>query len=420
MASIDDPDMEIDVDEEMEELDEEVEEVEMDIGEDLRLAPAVPPVDKSYGQPRLDRLPYPVLYKILICAADLRATLAFRITCKALRKFVAETPDIWVDHVKQYRHVASLPLPPNPVIIPRILEPAYQEEILRTAFILNNKWNNPAFRALPASRKLGSHWSAYEILFVPDSVGRYFLTVSRADVQLWTLEPDSVPRMCGRIFPRENVTLGERERILNVLVSRPTPQYPGTGRSMVAYAAIQFTLQGSSRLRTEIYQLHLNRPERIDFGPGFGLCGIHMTEGSLVGFTDFVLAYALGDAAQTILLCNWITRQATRLVTPVREWEVRWQHQSCRAVTIGHDIIIVVRDSTAEVYPRAGFTFVDPDQWPRPTRHGVVEGNFEYLPTIYATDIAVFPCSFNKTPKIHIHQPHAAVSVSEGHHIELC
>jgi hypothetical protein len=58
---------------------------------------------------------------------------------------------------------------------------------------------------------------------------------------------------------------------------------------------------------------------------GFGLCSVHMTEGSLMAFTDYVLAYALGDAAQTILLYCWVTRQATRLVPPVREWEVQWQ-----------------------------------------------------------------------------------------------
>jgi hypothetical protein len=44
----------------------------------------------------------------------------------------------------------------------------------------------------------------------------------------------------------------------------------------------------------------------------------------LVAFTDYVLAYALGDAAQTILLCCWVTKRATRLVTPVRESEIQW------------------------------------------------------------------------------------------------
>ncbi|KAG8742743.1 hypothetical protein FRC10_000957 [Ceratobasidium sp. 414] len=145
-----------------------------------------------------------------------------------------------------------------------------------------------------------------------------------------------------------------------------------------------------------------------------------MTQGALVAFTDFVLAYALGDPAQTILLCCWITRQATRLVTPVPEWEIRWQHHSCRAVTIGADIIIAVRDSTAEVYPRDAFTLIDQDQWPKLTNDTIIEGDFEYLPATYATDIASFPCSFTKSPKIHIHHPRPATWVSEGSRVDLC
>lgn len=72
-----------------------------------------------------------------------------------------------------------------------------------------------------------------------------------------------------------------------------------------------------------MHQLHLSN--RVGFGRNFGLSAIHVTEGALVAFTDYVLAYALGDPAQSILVCCWVTRQSTRLVQPIREWEVRWQ-----------------------------------------------------------------------------------------------
>ncbi|KAG8755068.1 hypothetical protein FRC12_011000 [Ceratobasidium sp. 428] len=446
MATVDDPDMEMDSEEELEEEVDGSGESQMEVEEEnrIRWVPVARPVDRPYGRPRLDELPPTVLYRIVRhMIGDIGATLAFRMvrhidlirattkpvkqTCKALKKIVAETPDLWWKHAQYLRGRTQMLFAPDPVVLPGHLVPAFQEELLRCAFILNYKWTNPAFRALSVNRKAGSQWSPhgveqasfFSILFVPDSAGRYFLTVSRVDVHLWTLEPNSLPRMCRRIFPRANALLGEKESIVNALVSRPQGPIPGSPKSMVSYLAIQYTLKDSSRLRTEIYQLHLS-PPGADLGPGFGLCGIHMTEGSLVAFTDFVLAYALGDAAQTILLCCWVTRQATRLVTPVREWEVRWQHQSCRAVTIGLDIIIVVRDSTAEVYPRAGFTLLEESEWPRRILYTPIEGDLEYLPTIYATDIAVFPCNFTKTPKIHIHQPRAAASVSEGVAIELC
>jgi hypothetical protein len=90
-------------------------------------------------------------------------------------------------------------------------------------------------------------------------------------------------------------------------------------------------------------------------------------------------------------------------------------------VAIGNDIIIVVRDSSAEVYPRDKFTILDPSQVPPPGLDiKVVRGDIDYLPTTYATDIGIFPCTFTSTPKIHIHEPRPAASVSGGQRVELC
>lgn len=71
-----------------------------------------------------------------------------------------------------------------------------------------------------------------QILFVPDSMGRYFLTTSLKSVTLWTLEPDGLPHACRQIFPAE--PLSEKEMIVKTLVSRPE-------KSLVAYLAIQVT-----------------------------------------------------------------------------------------------------------------------------------------------------------------------------------
>ncbi|CAE6426688.1 unnamed protein product [Rhizoctonia solani] len=222
-------------------------------------------------------------------------------------------------------------------------------------------------------------------------MGRFFLTVSRGSITLWTLEPDGVPHCCRTILvPLPN------EMIVQALVSRP-------GSSLVAYLAVQITQQHTHRLRTEIYQLHLSRPG-IPHELGFGLSAIHETEGALVAFVDYVLAYASNDAGQTILLCCWVSKRATRLATPVNEREIRWQHSSCQAVTIGSDIVVVVRDSTAEIYPRDAFATIDYDLIP--TMNGrVVRGDLHVLPVTYATDTATFPSSFLTPPSIYIHTP---------------
>ncbi|KAG9098708.1 hypothetical protein FS749_003144 [Ceratobasidium sp. UAMH 11750] len=428
MATVDDPDILMEnQDEEMdEELDEEHGSVGsqswvMEVEEEpkpVRFVPREIPVDKSYGKPRLDALPTVVLLKI-VARIGLGETVALRRTCRALNRFVSDTHEVWVTRVKQLRRKKKLLMGGVPVVLPRLLEPAYPEELLRCAFLLQYNWDHPAYHLQPIST-LGPSWSTQgveQILFVPDSMGRYFLTVSRGDVHLWTLRPHSFPRICRKLFPWATASLHDRERIINVLVSRPSGDH---SRNVVAYMAIQFSVKDSRRLRTEIHQIHLTEPGLVPDQQGFGLCCVHMTEGALVAFTDFVLAYALGDAAQTILLCCWVTRQATRLVTPVPEWEIRWQHHSCRAVVIGEEIIVVVRDSTAEVYPREAFTLLDDDQWPYFLNQTIIEGELEYLPTTYATDIATFPCSFTGPTKIHIHRPRAAMSRSEGWNVDLC
>ncbi|QRV74645.1 kinase domain protein [Ceratobasidium sp. AG-Ba] len=416
MASLADPDMEIDSDEDLE-MDEELgggsggESSVMDVEETVRRPRFVAfdrPVDTSYGRPRLDALPTAVITKIadMIGLADV---MALRRTNKALNKFTWDAMGIWRTKVRQYRQTNLIGA--DPVYLPQHDGPALQEELLRSAFALRRLWNNQASQ-LPYAQHRISQYTPEGILFVPDTLGRYFLVVSHKQVFLWTLEPDSFPQGCRRIFPWGE-ELGEHERIIKVLVTRPQ-------RSVLPYLAIQYTLKDNFRLRTEIFQLHLSRPRVNPVDPAFGLVGTHMTEGALVAFTDFVLAYSLGDAAQKILLCCWVTRQATLLSAPVREWEVRWQHQSCRTVTIGTDIIVVVRDSTAEIYPRNLFTFLDEDQRPVPSSETVIQGDFEYLPPTYATDIAVFPVTFLKDPKIHIHAPRSATSISEGWSVDVC
>lgn len=77
-----------------------------------------------------------------------------------------------------------------------------------------------------------SYLTLGQIIFVPDSMGRYFLTASRKSVNLWTLEPDGVPHACRQIFPAD--PLSEKEMIVKTLVSRPND-------SMVAYLAVQYT-----------------------------------------------------------------------------------------------------------------------------------------------------------------------------------
>ena len=71
-----------------------------------------------------------------------------------------------------------------------------------------------------------------QIMFVPDSMGRFFLTVSLKSINLWTLEPDGLPHVCRQIFPVD--PLSEKEMIVKALVSRPKG-------SMVAYLAVQYT-----------------------------------------------------------------------------------------------------------------------------------------------------------------------------------
>ena len=82
-----------------------------------------------------------------------------------------------------------------------------------------------------------------------------------------------------------------------------------------------------------MHQLHLSLPP-FEFEPNFGLCAVHVTEGALVAFTDYVLAYALSDRAQSVLVCCWVTRESTRLVQPIPEWEVRWQAGDSRCALI--------------------------------------------------------------------------------------
>ncbi|CAE6469741.1 unnamed protein product [Rhizoctonia solani] len=306
-----------------------------------------PPDGIGYGEPRLDRMPAKVVEGI--CAwAGLKEITALRQTCKALDKAIANRPAIWTSLVEAYRRLSqdTVLLGSSPVVMP-------------------------------------------EILFVPDTMGRFFLTVSRASVILWTLEPDGVPHRCRSIL-----ITPVHEMIVQALVSRP-------GSSLVAYLAVQITQQHTHRLRTEVYQLHLSRPGCI-YDPRFGLSAIHETEGALVAFVDYVLAYATNDIGQTILLCCWVSKRATKLVTPVSDHELRWQHSSCRAATIGSDFIVVVRDSTAEIYPRNDFATIDYDL--RPTTNGhVIRGALEMLPATYVTDTAMFPSYFLNPPSIYIH-----------------
>ncbi|CAE7071184.1 unnamed protein product [Rhizoctonia solani] len=240
------------------------------------------------------------------------------------------------------------------------------------------------------------------IIFVPGSMGRFFLTISRASAILWTLEPDGVPHSCRSI-----VTTPANDMIIQALVSRP-------GSCLVAYLAVQITQQHTHRLRTEIYQLHLSRPG-ILYDSGFGLSAIHETEGALVASVDYVLAYATNDTGQTILLCCWVSKRATKLVTPVSECEIRWQHSSCRAVAIGTDIVVVVRDSMAEIYPRNEFATIDYALLPGFSDR-VIRGTLDMLPVTYATDTATFPLGFHASPSIHIHArqsvPHSSNDVT--------
>ncbi|KAJ1307149.1 hypothetical protein OPQ81_001266 [Rhizoctonia solani] len=280
-------------------------------------------------------------------------------TPPALDKAIANKPALWTSLVEEYRRSSPdvILLGPSPVVMPDVHHlTGFQEDILRCAFTLRNKWHNPSFQARQVTKDFLRHspCGIDQIIFVPDTMGRFFLTVSRASVVLWTLEPDGVPHCC-----------------------RPCS-------SLVAYLAVQITQQ-------------------------FGLSAIHEVEGALVAFVDYVLAYAVNDAGQTILLCCWVSKRATKLAPPVSEHEIRWQHSSCRAVAIGTDVIVVVRDSAAEIYPRNEFATVIYD-FPTMSSH-VIRGGFEMLPVTYATDTATFPSSFLGPPSIYIHD---CQSVSHG------
>ncbi|CAE6425417.1 unnamed protein product [Rhizoctonia solani] len=350
-----------------------------------------PPDGVGYGGSRLDRMPANIIE--CICRwFGLREIIALRRTCKALDKAIANRPGIWTSLVHAYRRAGTVPLGRSPVVMPKVYHLTdFQEDILRCGFILRNKWHNPAFHARPAIKDVLRHppYGISQIIFVPGAMGRYFLTVSRQSVILWTLEPDGVPHSCRPI-------LTTNEMIVQALVSRP-------GLSLVAFLAVQITQQHTHRLRTEIHQLHLSCPD-ILFDSGFGLSAIHETEGALVAFVDYVLAYATNDTGQTILLCCWVSKLATKLATPVNEREIRWQHSSCRAVAIGTDIVVVVRDSTAEIYPRNEFAVVDfklePTFNPR-----AIQGALDMLPVTYATDTAIFPSTILGPPSIYIHKP---------------
>ncbi|KAH7342168.1 hypothetical protein B0J17DRAFT_649847 [Rhizoctonia solani] len=352
----------------------------------------------GYGGPRLDRIPAKLIERICIWVG-LKEIIALRQTSKALDRAIAHRPVIWSSLVEEYRRLFpdKMLIGARPVVMPHAhLLTAYQEDILRCGFILRNKWHKPAFQARQVTKVLLRHLPSGmdQILFVPDTMGRFFLTVSRGSITLWTLEPDGVPHCCRTILvPLPN------EMVVQALVSRP-------GSTLVAYLAAQITQQHTHRLRTEIYQLHLSRPG-IPHELGFGLSAIHETEGTLVAFVDYVLAYATNDAGQTILLCCWVSKRATRLATLVNEREIRWQHSSCQAVTIGTDFIAVVRDSTAEIYPRDAFATIDYDLVP--TMNGrVIRGDLVMLPVTYATDTATFPSTFLGSPSIYIHTPQSA------------
>ncbi|CAE6487518.1 unnamed protein product [Rhizoctonia solani] len=352
-----------------------------------------PPDGIGYGEPRLDRVPAKVVEGI--CAwSGLREIIVLRQTCKALDKAIANRPAIWTSLVEAHRRLPhrTILLGSSPVVMPGVYHlTGFQEDILRCGLILKNKWHKPTFQARQATKDILRHdpCGIDQILFVPDTMGRFFLTISRTSVILWTLEPDGAPRRCRSIAMASG-----NEMIVQALVSRP-------GSSLVSYLALQITQPHTHRLRTEIYQLHLSRPGCI-YDQGFGLSAIHETEGALVAFVDYVLAYAINDAGQTILLCCWVSKLATKLATPVSEYELRWQHSSCQTVDIGSDVIVVVRDSSAEIYPRNEFAVVDYDL--RPTTNGhIIRGTLEMLPVTYATDTAIFPSSFLNPPSIYIH-----------------
>ncbi|KAF8695468.1 Kinase-like protein, partial [Rhizoctonia solani] len=352
-----------------------------------------PPDGIGYGEPRLDRVPAKVVEGI--CAwSGLREIIVLRQTCKALDKAIANRPAIWTSLVEAHRRLPhrTIHLGSSPVVMPGVYHlTGFQEDILRCGLILKNKWHKPTFQARQATKDILRHdpCGIDQILFVPDTMGRFFLTISRTSVILWTLEPDGAPRRCRSIAMASG-----NEMIVQALVSRP-------GSSLVSYLALQITQPHTHRLRTEIYQLHLSRPGCI-YDQGFGLSAIHETEGALVAFVDYVLAYAINDAGQTILLCCWVSKLATKLATPVSEYELRWQHSSCQTVDIGSDVIVVVRDSSAEIYPRNEFAVVDYDL--RPTTNGhIIRGTLEMLPVTYATDTAIFPSSFLNPPSIYIH-----------------
>ncbi|KAF8747800.1 Kinase-like protein [Rhizoctonia solani] len=352
-----------------------------------------PPDGIGYGEPRLDRVPAKVVEGI--CAwSGLREIIVLRQTCKALDKAIANRPAIWTSLVEAHRRLPhrTMLLGSSPVVMPGVYHlTGFQEDILRCGLILKNKWHKPTFQARQATKDILRHdpCGIDQILFVPDTMGRFFLTISRTSVILWTLEPDGAPRRCRSIAMASG-----NEMIVQALVSRP-------GSSLVSYLALQITQPHTHRLRTEIYQLHLSRPGCI-YDQEFGLSAIHETEGALVAFVDYVLAYAINDAGQTILLCCWVSKLATKLATPVSEYELRWQHSSCQTVDIGSDVIVVVRDSSAEIYPRNEFAVVDYDL--RPTTNGhIIRGTLEMLPVTYATDTAIFPSSFLNPPSIYIH-----------------
>ncbi|KAB5590322.1 Pkinase domain-containing protein [Ceratobasidium theobromae] len=361
-----------------------------------------PPKDTKYGEPHLDRLP-PIILERILSHLGTRAIAALRRTCKALNNAISDTPEIWAGLVRRFRRATSnvLLMGSHPVLMPRVDHAnGYQEDLLRCAYILRRKWSSPVFQARQLAGTNIIRHGAFGFIDQADSMGRYFLTVSRSSVVLWTLEPNSVPRRCREVFPgEENAPLPERDMIVRTMVTRP-------GTSLVAYLAVQISQQRSYRLRTEIFQIHLSRPG-LSSDSKLGLCAIYETEGALVGFTDYLLAYALGDDAQTILLCCWVTKRATKLVTR-RVGAIPYEHMTCRALAFGSDIIVVVRDSFAEIYPREEFTVLDPDLYPSDESDEIIQGDFEMLPTTYATDIATFHVSFITSPQIFIHSPRSA------------
>ena len=114
--------------------------------------------------------------------------------------------------------------PPPSMAKPRI-PGAPRWQIARAAF---DRWHE---RGGPYSHAFFES-NLVQIIFVPDSMGRFFLTVSLKSVNLWTLEPEGLPHLCRKIFPVE--PLSEKELIVKTLVSRPKG-------SIVAYLAVQYT-----------------------------------------------------------------------------------------------------------------------------------------------------------------------------------